>query len=172
MPTKNTPAPPGLVIRAPGEPDVTAITALQNLPGYRHGTMRLPFAPESAVREWVGRQNDRRTQVVAELKDKIVGNGGIVRLSGRQSHVATLGMGVHDDHVGHGIGTAILAALLEVADNWWDVRRVELDVYVDNAPAIKLYENFGFEREGVMRDAVFRQGAYVNSILMARLRKL
>ena len=172
MAAKTSAAVPALTIRAPRDQDIAAITALQNLPGYRYGTMRLPFTAESAVKDWLGRQDERRTQVVAERGDKIVGNGGIVRLSGRQSHVATLGMGVHDDHVGQGIGTAILAALLDVADNWWDVRRVELDVYIDNAPAIKLYENFGFEREGVMRDAVFRQGAYVDSVFMARLRKL
>ena len=53
-------------------------------------------------------------------------------------------MGVADDLDGQGIGTALLEALLEAADNWLDIRRVELTVFVDNDAAIRLYERLGF----------------------------
>ena len=48
--------------------------------------------------------------------------------------------------------------------------RLELEVYVDNEPAIRLYERFGFVREGTMRQYAFRDGVYVDAYLMARLR--
>jgi putative acetyltransferase len=44
-----------------------------------------------------------------------------------------------------------------------------LHVYVDNAPAIALYEKFGFEIEGTHRRFAFRNGEYVNSYSMARI---
>jgi L-phenylalanine/L-methionine N-acetyltransferase len=50
------------------------------------------------------------------------------------------------------------------------VRRLELAVYVDNAPAIRLYKRFGFEIEGTRRAAAFRDGAFVDDHVMARLR--
>ena len=43
-------------------------------------------------------------------------------------------------------------------------------VYVDNAPAIRLYQKFGFEAEGTLRGYAFRAGQYVDSFFMARLR--
>jgi len=45
-----------------------------------------------------------------------------------------------------------------------------LTVYVDNEPAIRLYQKFGFEVEGTRRKDVFRDGQYVDSYAMARLR--
>jgi L-phenylalanine/L-methionine N-acetyltransferase len=73
---------------------------------------------------------------------------------------------------GHGIGTALLTALIELADNWLDLRRLELCVFEDNAAAIALYARFGFRQEGVMRAYAYRDGRYVNSLAMARLRGL
>jgi putative acetyltransferase len=51
--------------------------------------------------------------------------------------------------------------------NLW---RLDLRVYVDNAPAIALYEKFGFEIEGTHKRFAFRKGQYVDAHVMARLR--
>jgi putative acetyltransferase len=88
----------------------------------------------------------------------------------RRSHAAGLGMAVHDAYAGRGAGTALMQALVDLADRWWNIKRLELDVYVDNDRAIALYERFGFEREGVLRAYAWRDGAYVDTIAMARLR--
>jgi len=105
------------------------------------------------------------------LDGQIVGNAGLRRLTGRRIHVGQIGMGVHDDFTGRGVGSALLAALIDTADNWLAIKRVELTVYVDNAPAIRLYEKFGFETEGRLRAFAFRNGEYVDAFTMAR-RKL
>ncbi len=47
-------------------------------------------------------------------------------------------------------------------------RRIELEVYTDHAPAIRLYERFGFAIEDTARDFAFRGGAYVDAHDMAR----
>ncbi|SDU96153.1 Acetyltransferase (GNAT) family protein [Pseudomonas mucidolens] len=64
----------------------------------------------------------------------------------------------------------LLAAALEVADNWMNLRRVELTVYADNEAAHALYRKFGFEIEGRLRDYGVRDGAFVDALSMARLR--
>ena len=104
------------------------------------------------------------------LDRQIVGNAGLNRLAGRRVHVGQIGMGVHDDFTGRGIGSALLAALINAADNWLAIKRVELTVYVDNAPAIRLYEKFGFETEGRLSAFAFRNGDYVDAFTMARLK--
>ena len=65
-----------------------------------------------------------------------------------------------------------MAALLDTADNWLNLKRLELGVWTDNVPAIALYQKFGFEIEGCERAYAYRDGAYVDSYLMARLRGL
>jgi hypothetical protein len=42
-------------------------------------------------------------------------------------------------------------ALVDAADNWLNVRRIELTVHVDNEPGIRLYKKFCFEAEGTHR---------------------
>ena len=79
-------------------------------------------------------------------------------------------MSVHDEWQGKGIGKSLMDAGLDLADNWLNLTRLELEVYTDNEPAIRLYERFGFEREGRLRQHAFRDGRYVDSYMMARLR--
>ena len=79
-------------------------------------------------------------------------------------------MAVHDDWQGRGVGSALMAALVDLAENWIDVQRIELTVYADNAAAVHLYKKFGFEVEGTLRSYAFRHGVYVDAYYMARLR--
>ena len=58
---------------------------------------------------------------------------------------------------------------LVAADRWAQVLRMELQVYADNARAIALYESLGFVREGLHRGYALRDGAYVDSLSMARM---
>jgi putative acetyltransferase len=80
-------------------------------------------------------------------------------------------MAVRDDWQGQGVGTALMQAAIELADQWLNLTRLELQVFVDNAPAIRLYEKFGFSIEGTLVDFAFRDGQYVDTYMMARLRK-
>jgi L-phenylalanine/L-methionine N-acetyltransferase len=145
---------------------VEALTELVNLPGFRFGTLRLPFQTPEEVRTWIERAS---FGLVAVMEDKLVGQARLRQYVGRQLHIASLGMGVHDDWVGRGIGTALLEALLDTADRWLGIRRLELTVYVDNTRAINLYRRFGFEMEGTHRAYALRDGEYGDAHTMARL---
>jgi putative acetyltransferase len=81
-------------------------------------------------------------------------------------HVADLGLMVAAEHRRRGVGTA----LLQEAVRWAraaGVRKLELHVFPWNAPAIALYERFGFATEGVRRGHYVRDGEEVDAILMA-----
>jgi putative acetyltransferase len=161
----------GLVIRAQEPSDWPGIAALMELPKVRWGTLRLPFTSREQWRKMTENPSEDRTGIVAVLDGSIVvGNAGIWHQKGRRRHVGGVGMSVHDDFHRRGIGSALMAALIDVADNWLDLKRLELTVYVDNAPAIALYRKFGFEVEGTRRHDAFRDGKYVDSYEMARLR--
>jgi len=57
-----------------------------------------------------------------------------------------------------------------IADDWLDLQRIELTVFVDNDRAIALYEKSGFVSEGRFKNYAFRDGHYVDAYAMARLK--
>ncbi len=162
--------PPGLMIRARRPSDAEQIAEMINLPGYRFGTNRLPYQTPDEVRGWIEKASSSNLGLVAVVAGQIVGDGGMRRFSGRQLHVAEVGLGVHDAWTGKGVGTALLAALIDTADRWLGILRLQLSVHVDNASAIRLYRRFGFEMEGTYRSLALRDGKYVDAHIMARLR--
>jgi putative acetyltransferase len=104
---------------------------------------------------------------VVEDDGRIVGRLSLARDPHPSSqHVADLGLMVSAGHRRRGIGKA----LLEQAVRWAresGVRKLELHVFPWNEPALRLYESFGFEREGLRRDHYARDGEYVDAVLMA-----
>jgi RimJ/RimL family protein N-acetyltransferase len=70
---------------------------------------------------------------------------------------------------GRGIGKSATRLMLQHAFADLNVRRVYLSVLADNARAIRLYERVGFRHEGVLREAVFKCGRYVDLLMMATL---
>jgi putative acetyltransferase len=163
--------PPDILIRAMEPSDLPDVTEAWNQPNAYAGTLQLPYTSlESRERRHAAGPPDA-TRLVAIVDGKAVGMIFLVREANpRRSHAASLGMAVHDAYAGRGVGTALMAAIVDLADNWLQVRRLELSVYADNARAIALYERFGFEREGVGRAYAWRDGAYVDSLNMGRLR--
>ena len=73
-----------------------------------------------------------------------------------------------EGHCGQGVGTALMTAMTDLADNWLGLRRIELHVYTNNEPAVHLYDKFGFVIEGTARQFALRGGAYVDAYAMAR----
>ena len=159
-----------LAIRPARMSDAEALTAIALLPGFRAGTLRLPFQSLDETRGILDGLGDTKILLVAERDGVVLGSAGWTRSAGRRSHAATIGMGVHDDHVGQGIGAALLGTLCDAADRWYAIRRLDLTVFVDNAAAIRLYRGFGFEEEGRLRDYAVADGRYVDAFAMARIR--
>ena len=162
---------PRLVLRPTQPADAEALAAMMGEAGFRHGTAQLPFVSPDRVRRRLETDDPNETRILATLDGAVVGSATLGRLSGRRAHVGQVGMGVADGWTGRRVGTSLMEALLDVADNWLGLRRLELEVLADNAPALALYRRFGFEPEGVRRDALFRAGACADTLAMARLRR-
>lgn len=159
------------LLRSVRPSDAEALCAIFNMPGFRQGTLRMPFEMVEQVARRIAKSGPETTWIVAELDGKVVGHGSlVVQGSPRRSHIGEINIGLDDAFVGTGIGSAILGALLDVADNWRALKRVELTVYADNEPALRLYKSHGFEIEGRHVKAGFTDGQYHDLLSMARLR--
>ena len=105
---------------------------------------------------------------VAETEDgEIVGRLSVARdTHPASSHVADLGLMIARDWRGRGLGRSFLdTAAAWAREN--GVRKLELHVFPWNEPALRLYERYGFEREGLRRGHYHRAGEDVDAILMA-----
>ncbi len=107
--------------------------------------------------------------LLAEHAGELVGELSLRGMPRRaQRHVAVLGMTVRREHRGRGIGARLMAAALAWCERT-PVARIELHVFTRNAPAIRLYERFGFVREGQRRRAALIDGMYLDDLVMARV---
>ena len=68
-----------------------------------------------------------------------------------------------------GTGKRFLAAIANRAFGEYGAHRLYLDVFVNNDRALHVYEAFGFRKEGIMRDAIYRDGTYHSLVLMSLL---
>lgn len=155
-------------IRPPRPHDLADLLELAVQPRVVWGTLMVPTQAEARMRRLV--EGDGRAHcLVAELDGRVVGEISLHLYEGARRHAAVFGMSVHDAYQGRGIGTALLEACLDLADHWLLLDRVELNVYTDNEPALRLYRKFGFAEEGTMHRAVLRDGRLVDLLAMARL---
>jgi L-phenylalanine/L-methionine N-acetyltransferase len=161
----------GIRIRHAEPADASGLHALFVEPAAYAATLQLPYPSLATWEKRLRELPPHGVQLVAELGDvgNIAGAAGFeVLQSPRRRHVANLGMAVASAHQGKGIGTQLLRAVIDTAERWHGVRRLELEVYTDNAAAIALYERHGFVREGLAKGYALRDGAYVDVLLMAR----
>jgi L-phenylalanine/L-methionine N-acetyltransferase len=160
-----------LIIRRCEPEDFEAVHRVYTFPNAMTGTIEVPFSSAQEVREELARKREGSFPLVACVGEEVVGQLTLsVYMSPRTRHSGHFGIAVRDGWQGRGIGTALMEACLDLADNWLNLSRLDLRVYVDNAPAIALYEKFGFEIEGKHKRIAYRDGEYVDAHVMARLR--
>ena len=155
-----------LTLRAARPSDAEAFANNLREPSVRWGTLQVASTPNAL---WTGRltrrDRDHGTMIVAELDGRVVGHAGLHPEPFPSHRCAAIGMTVSTAAQGRGVGTALMTALLDAARRF-GLDRVGLEVYPDNARAIALYTRFGFVPEGVRRDAAWRDGAVVDSMVM------
>jgi len=161
---------PAITIRRVEPRDAEALKAIFDSPRSMAGTLQLPYP---SVAMWAKRIADfpiEDVMLVAEVGDDLVGNLGlhVAAKSPRRRHAGAIGMSVRDDWQNRGVGTALLAAGIDLADNWIGFTRLELTVFTDNAPALALYRKFGFVIEGTARGYALRDGQLADVFMMAR----
>ncbi|EPQ5450493.1 GNAT family N-acetyltransferase, partial [Pseudomonas aeruginosa] len=138
------------------ERHVEGLTALYNDPAVARQVLQMPYQSVEQRRKRLhdSAGDDRLLILVALHQGDVIGSASLEQHPRiRRSHSGSIGMGV---------GSRLLGELLDIADNWMNLRRVELTVYTDNAPALALYRKFGFETEGEMRDYAVRDGRFVD----------
>jgi diamine N-acetyltransferase len=143
--------------------DIAQICALERLPEFR-----------TFVGSWPEAQHMRMladpgvAYVVAEDQaGRIAGFAILQGLLSEHRQVELKRLAVRTPN--HGIGKQLLTEIADRAFDEYTAHRLFLDVFVTNDRARHVYENFGFRKEGIMREAIYRDGAYHSLVLMSLL---
>lgn len=121
--------------------------------------------------QWLARLDERRREFVVldAGTSQPLGTASLSDVDARSGQ-AELGILIGEKSAwGRGIGRAAILALLKVAFDELVLHRVYLRVFPDNERALRLYASAGFVREGLLREAVRKDGRFRDLVVMSIL---
>lgn len=142
----------------------------------RYLAARAPFSlamEEGWFAGMIERQGKSDYHFVACLVDdgRPIGTVGLHGLD-LENGKAEFGISIGEKDVwNRGYGTEALQAICDFGFGALRLERIELEVYEDNARAIRSYEKAGFRLEGRLRHAHFSEGRHFDVLVMALLRE-
>lgn len=164
-------------LRAVTRSDLPQFIEWLNDPEVRAGLlMHLPLSieDEEAWFENMIKSPAAQHPMVIEVRSgegwKMIGDCGFHLIDWR-IRSAELGIFIGEkSYWGQGYGTEVMRLLLKHGFNTLNLNRIALEVFETNPRAIRTYEKVGFVHEGRRRQDMFKDGRYIDVLLMSVLR--
>lgn len=131
-----------------------------------------PFRLEDQEKwyESISPKSNNQYEFAIESKDKELYIGGCsIHDIDTKNRVAILGIFLGKKYTGKGYGTDALRILVDFCFNEVNVNKIKVNVFSFNKIAIHCYEKIGFNKEGILREELFRKGRYHDVIPMGLL---
>lgn len=161
-----------LLVRRARPADAADFARLMADSGVFANLMQLPYPTEEMWRARIEEQllpSRTDLHLVAESEGRVIASLGLhPAVPVRRRHVAMLGISVDVAFQRQGVGTALMQAACDYADQWAAILRIELTVFTDNLAALALYKRFDFRHEGTHTGFALRHGVYADVHSMAR----
>lgn len=113
-------------------------------------------------------EKDETFYLVAEVSGKVVAVSEIGRRSGYEKHVGVIGIAIRSEFRDLGIGTEMIKTLVKQAQEM-DLKVLTLTAFASNKRAIRVYEKVGFVQTGRVPKKHFKEGKYIDEIIMTKL---
>lgn len=160
-----------LIIRNVEDHDLELMRKLRNDPSTWSMLTDIGFIDADAQRQWfqkVRTATDRRYYVLCDDRHEFI---GIVRTDETDwiNRSMRIGVDIVPELRGGGYGNRAFVLLKKYCFDYLNMHRIWLAVLDTNTVALRLYEKQGFKIEGKYREAVFRDGAYRDYIIMSIL---
>ena len=164
-------------LRAIERTDIPAFLRWFNDPEVRENL--LLFAPMSVAQEelWFENKLQKNDEYLFAIEAHVedawvhIGNVGLHAIDWKNGSTI-FGIAIGEKaYWNKGYGTDATRAMLRFAFAELNLHRVELEVFANNARAMRAYEKAGFKREGTRRQANFHDGQYRDAHIMAVLQE-
>jgi RimJ/RimL family protein N-acetyltransferase len=108
---------------------------------------------------------------IETLDGKLIGRCGYTRVDWK-NRLAEIGIMIGEaEYRGRGYGTDALRLLVRIAFEEMNLHKLKLSVFDFNKQAIHCYEKCGFEREGLFKSELWREGAYHDVVTLGLCHK-
>lgn len=116
----------------------------------------------------VGIKNKSRVFIVAEHNNKIVGTTSIELERWRKNHIGKFGITVVAGYRGIGLGKYLMSEVIKLAKKELNPKPkiIQLEVYINNKPAISLYKKLGFKLVGKIPKQIQYKGKLITELIM------
>lgn len=169
----------GITVRSIKASDADEVYKMRIEKGVYDTTLTIPFSKyEISVEGTKSLAFDKDSVCIVAVDEKEDGSENIVGIctltvaqNFRIRHRGEVGILVSSKYHGHGIGSILFKKILDIADNWLMLDRLELTFMDGNDHAEALYKKYGFVVEGRKKKAVIRNGELKDEIIMGRLRE-
>lgn len=161
-------------LRAFEQNDLDANHAFMNDYETLRGMMSgIPFPSSfSDERRWLEQQTSYSRGeyqfAVEDFEGDLVGRCGVIRLDWK-NRVAELGIMIGTPYRGRGYGKEAMKLLCDFCFKEMNLHKLKVSVFAFNEPAIRCYEGCGFQREGLLKEELFRDGAYHDVVILSRI---
>lgn len=124
------------------------------------------------VREIHEQQGIHANLAISHDEHGVIGGIGCFLHTGIAGHCDEIGYWLAEPFRGQGIATEAVQVFCNwLFDNRPSLVRIEAKVYTHNPASARVLEKAGFQREGLARKLVIKDGAYIDAILLSRLRE-
>jgi RimJ/RimL family protein N-acetyltransferase len=107
--------------------------------------------------------------IVRKEDGVLIGDVGLFAMT-PENRAAHLGIQIGDKSCWDGgYGTDAMRTVCRFGFDHMNLHRIDLEVLPENERARHVYRKVGFREEGVLRDAMFRRGRYLDIVLMSLL---
>ena len=120
--------------------------------------------------EWIARAKDREGSFVIEVGGQAVGGLGLRPGEDVWRRSVEIGYWLGEEHWGQGIATEAVQAATAYAFRAFDATRVHAGVFAWNPASARVLEKAGYELEGRLRRAVFKDGEVVDELIYGIVR--
>jgi RimJ/RimL family protein N-acetyltransferase len=113
---------------------------------------------------------DPPTTLAISVDGLAMGGIGVQRGADVHRHTAELGYWLGEPYWGRGIATAAVTHFVPWVMSAHAIERVFANVFETNPASMRVLEKCGFEREGLLRRHILKDGRYLDQVVYARLR--
>lgn len=107
----------------------------------------------------------RALALVAEVDGKVVANATVVWKSGLMSHVGEVGVTIHKDYRGKGIGTKMVETLVQLSREK-GLKMLRASIFSTNKISRLLFNNLGFQETAMIPKMFYKNRSYIDEVLV------
>lgn len=151
--------------------DITKLSTIRSLPeNYKFFYEFEPLNKEQQLSWWqnsYNKQNEKNFIIVKQESEELIGTVSLVNIDTRNRNAELGRLFVFNEFSGKGYAKLAVKQIINYAFKHLNLQKVFLEVISNNDNAIKLYEKIGFKEEGCLKSHIFKNGQYIDIMMMA-----